>query len=80
MPDTPTPATPPPVTAEDLRVLLGIAGLTLSEGRAPEVLAELNAQLAHAREFEPLVDDAGTSGFGPFDPTFPKITVEDDAE
>jgi len=80
MPDTPSPNPPESITAEDLRVLLGIAGLTLSEDRAPDVLAELNAQLEHARQFAPLLKDARESDFAPYDPAFPKITLKDDAE
>ncbi len=80
MPDTPSPNTPEPVTAEELRVLLGIAGLSLSENRAPEVLAELNAQLEHARQFDSLLKGTREPDFAPYDPTFPKITLEDDAK
>lgn len=79
MPDTPSPPTPEPVTADDLRVLLGIAGLTLAADRAPDVLAELNAQLAHARQFDSLLKGAREPDFAPYDPAFPRITLEDDA-
>ena len=77
MPDAPTPA--PTVTAADLRVLLGIAGLTVTEDRAPGVLADLNAHLAHARRIEPLLADAREPVFAPYDPTFPKIAPGVDA-
>ncbi|MBA2469455.1 MAG: hypothetical protein H0V37_08620 [Chloroflexia bacterium] len=77
MPDRPPPTAT--VTAEELRVLLGIAGLTVSEDRAPAVLAEFNAQLAHGRQIDSVLDGARESGFPPYDPTFPKITLEDDA-
>jgi len=80
MPDSPSPNTPEPITADDLRVLLGIAGLTLSEDRAPDVLAELNAQLEHARQFDPLLKGARNPDFAPYNPAFPKIAIEDDAE
>jgi hypothetical protein len=78
MPDTPTSA--PTVTPEELRVLLDIAGLTLSEDRAPAVLAEFNAQLAHGRQIERVLKGAGESAFAPYEPAFPKITLEDDAK
>lgn len=78
MPDTPTPASN--VTAADLRVLLGIAGLTIAEDRAPAVLADLNAHLAQARRIEPLLAGARTPDFAPYDPAFPKIAPGDDAE
>lgn len=78
MPDRPPPATT--VTAEDLQILLGIAGLTLSEDRAPAVLAEFNAQLGHGRQIESVLDGTRESDFAPYDPTFPKITLEDDAK
>ncbi|MDQ3656181.1 MAG: hypothetical protein M3457_14020 [Chloroflexota bacterium] len=78
MPDTPTSA--PTVTPEELRVLLDIAGLTLSEDRAPAVLAEFNAQLAHGRHIERVLDGTRESTFAPYEPAFPKITLEDDAK
>lgn len=59
--------------------MLGIAGLTVSEDRAPAVLAEFNAQLGHGRQIESVLEGAREYGFAPYDPTFPKITLEDDA-
>ncbi len=78
MPNTPTPA--PNVTAADLRVLLGLAGLTIAEDRAPAVLADLNAHLAHARHLDPLLADARPPDLAPYDPAFPKIAPEAEAE
>lgn len=80
MPDTPMPTASEPVTADELQVLLRIAGLTLSEDRAPDVLAELNAQLAHGRAVERVLQGARESGFAPYDPAFPKITLEVEGE
>jgi hypothetical protein len=77
MPDRPAPATT--VTAEDFRILLGIAGLTVSEDRAPAVLAEFNAQLGHGRQIESVLGDTRESDFAPYDPTFPKVRLEEDA-
>lgn len=74
MPDTPMPTAFEPVTAGELQVLLRIAGLTITEDRAPDVLAELNAQLGHARALDRALEGAGESSIAPYDPTFPKIT------
>ena len=78
VPDTPDSTAP--VNAETFRALLEQAGLSVSEERAPMVLEELNAQLALARALPPLPDGKSESERGPFDPTFPKIAREDDAE
>ncbi len=80
MPDSPIDHDTKPVTAEELRTLLRIAGLTVSEERAPQVLAELNVQLAHADALKAVFDGAPEPDFGPYDPTFPKVRLEDDAE
>jgi hypothetical protein len=57
-----------------------VAGLTISEDRAPLVLDELNSQLALSRTLDDALAGAKESDFAPFDPTFPKIDLEDEAE
>ncbi len=78
MPDTPDSAAN--VTAEEFRALLKVAGLTISEDRAPLVMDELNSQLALSRTLDDALAGAKESDFAPFDPTFPKIDLEDEAE
>lgn len=75
-----TPGTGTKVTADELRTLLNIAGISVSPDRAPAVLDELNAQLALARQIEGVIDDAAEPSFAPYDPTFPKIDLEDEAK
>jgi hypothetical protein len=78
MPDIPESAAK--VTAEEFRALLKVAGLTVSEDRAPLVLDELNSQLAFSRTLDRVLEGAKESDFAPFDPTFPKIDLEEEAE
>ncbi len=78
MPDKPEPAAT--VSAEEFRALLRIAGLDISGDRAPFLLDELNAQLAHARELDGVLDEAKEPDFAPYDPTFPKIAPEEGGE
>lgn len=78
MPDRPDEAAT--VTAEEFRALLRIAGLEISDDRAPLVMDELNAQLEFARQIEVALEGAKDPDFAPYDPTFPKIEPEDDAE
>jgi len=75
--DSPTDASP--VTAEELQVLLRIAGLSASDEHAAQILAELNVQLAHAATFDRVLEGAGPPDFAPYDPTFPRVRLEDDA-
>lgn len=79
MPDSPITDTSP-VTTEELQVLLRIAGLTVPDDHAHQVLAELNVQLAHAATLDRVLVGAAEPDFAPYDPTFPKIRLEDDAE
>lgn len=81
MPDSPTKIGP--VTSDELQVLLRIAGLAVAGDRLPQVLAELNAQLAHAAAFAQVLAGADTSAGGgasspaaPYDPTFPAVRLE----
>lgn len=57
--------------------MVRIAGLTIDDERVPEVLAELNAQLALARTIEHLVAGTEALAFAPYDPAFPEIRLED---
>lgn len=77
MPNTPDSVAP--VTAEQFRALLEGSGLSVSEKRAAMVMEEFNAQLALARTFPLMPNDAVDSDPAPFDPTFPTIAVEEDA-
>ena len=67
------------VNAEQFRVLLKEAGLTVSEERAPMVLEELNAQLAFARTFPGAAESVSGDHEEPFDPAFPNIDTKDAA-
>jgi len=67
-----------PVTPEEFRALLRVAGLEISEDRAPEVLAELNAQLALARTIEPLMAGTDAPALAPYDPAFPEIRLPEE--
>jgi len=68
------------VTPEEFRALLKIAGISVSEDQAPLVLSELNAQLGLAQTMEGVLDNPAAPDFAPYDPTFPNIDLEDDAE
>lgn len=78
MPTTPDPSTP--VSPEEFKALLKLAGLNVSDERAPEVLAELNVQLANTRIVDEVLDDDEPPIGAPYDPTFPEITIKDEAE
>lgn len=78
MPDTPD--APAKVSADEFRALLKIAGLNVSEDRAPSVLDELNAQLAMANTLDRVLDKAPAPTFAPFDPAFPNINLKDEQE
>jgi hypothetical protein len=78
MPDTPDAS--PKMDADAFRTLLRIAGLDVSEDRAPAVLDELNVQLAFARTLDSVLEGAVGSDFGTYDPTFPKMALKDEAE
>jgi hypothetical protein len=71
---------PASVNADQFRVLLREAGLTVSEERAPMVLEELNAQLGFAHLFPPAPDDVSEHDLAQFDPAFPTIGQKDTAE
>jgi hypothetical protein len=78
VPTTPDPSTP--VTPEEFKALLKLAGLNVSDERAPEVLAELNVQLANAHIVDDMLDGEEPATGAPYDPAFPEITVKDEAE
>jgi hypothetical protein len=78
VPTTPDPSTP--VTPEEFKALLKLAGLNVSDERAPEVLAELNVQLANAHIVDDMLDGEDPPTGVPYDPAFPEIPVKDEAE
>ncbi len=67
-----------PVTPEEFAVLLRVAGLDVDDDRAPDVLAELNAQIALSRALDPLLAGTGAPALAPFDPAWPEIEVTED--
>jgi hypothetical protein len=66
------------VTPEEFAVLLRVAGLDIDDERAPDVLAEFNAQLALARTLDPLLAGTEAPDLAPFDPAWPEVKVEED--
>jgi hypothetical protein len=78
MPKTPDPGSP--VSADEFRMLLKLAGLNVSEARAPQVLDELNAQVRMIRTIDPVIHAMESPAVTPYDPTFPKVDLEDEAE
>lgn len=67
-----------PVTPEEFRGLLRVAGLDVSDERAPAVLAELNAQLANGRAIDAALGETEAPAFAPFDPAFIAVSGEGD--
>jgi hypothetical protein len=78
VPTTPEHSTP--VTPEEFKALLKLAGLNVSDERAPEVLAELNVQLANTRIVDEVLDGDEPPTGATFDPAFPEIRNKDKAE
>lgn len=68
---------PAAVNADEIRVLLRVVNLEIAEDRLPELAAEFTAQLEFANLLETVLEGAPESDFGPFDPTFPVIELED---
>ena len=67
-----------PVTPDELRALLRLAGLEVSEDRAPAVLAELEAQRRYARMLDDVLTGVEAPSFAPYDPAFPPVKLEGD--
>jgi hypothetical protein len=78
MPNTSDPGSH--VSADEFRLLLKLAGLNVSEARAPRVLDELNAQVRMIRTIDPVIHAVETPATTPYDPAFPKVNLEDEAE
>jgi hypothetical protein len=65
------------ITTDELRGMLRVVNLTIAEERLPLLRDEFNAQLGFARLLDTVLDGAAESSFDPFDPTFPKVELED---
>jgi len=74
MPQSPGPNAP--VTPQELTALLRLAGLDVSDQRAPLVLDELNVQVRHVQAIDAVLEGAELPAATPYDPTFPNVIVE----